>query len=58
VAMILMFTYFRNDIFPISDFGIRKGLSKLYGRDEFSDKFIDDLRQKLGQYATLFSFCL
>jgi 3-methyladenine DNA glycosylase/8-oxoguanine DNA glycosylase len=56
--MILMFTYFRNDILPMSDFGIRKGLSRLYAQDEFSDKFIDDLKQKLGQYATLFSFCL
>jgi 3-methyladenine DNA glycosylase/8-oxoguanine DNA glycosylase len=53
-----MFTYFRNDIFPISDLGIRKGLSKLYKQTEFSETFIQRLKKQLGQYATLFSFCL
>lgn len=58
VSMILMFTYYRNDILPISDFGIKKGLNKLYEQTEINDAFINDLKQKLGQYATLFSFCL
>jgi 3-methyladenine DNA glycosylase/8-oxoguanine DNA glycosylase len=53
-----MFSYFRNDILPISDLGIRKGLSKLYGRNEFDEQFIHQLKTKLGKYATLFSFCL
>jgi 3-methyladenine DNA glycosylase/8-oxoguanine DNA glycosylase len=53
-----MFTYYRNDILPISDFGIKKGLNKLYEQTEINDAFINDLKQKLGQYATLFSFCL
>jgi 3-methyladenine DNA glycosylase/8-oxoguanine DNA glycosylase len=58
IAMILIFTYFRTDILPITDFGIRKGLCKLYQQEKISDVFIDKLRERLGNYATLFSFCL
>lgn len=58
ISMILIFTYFRNDILPISDFGIRKGLNKLYDENKINNEFIQNLKQRLGQYATLFSFCL
>jgi DNA-3-methyladenine glycosylase II len=58
VSMLLIFTYFRNDVFPLSDLGIRKGLSKLYQQSKFNDSFIQTLQQHLGEYATLFSFCL
>jgi DNA-3-methyladenine glycosylase II len=58
VDMLLMFTYYRNDILPMTDYGIRQGLSKLYHVDTIEEDQVNKLKLKLGQHATIFSFCL
>ncbi|MDR3330315.1 MAG: hypothetical protein LBS76_03470 [Mycoplasmataceae bacterium] len=56
--MLLMFTYYRNDMLPITDYGIRLGLMKLYGVKEVTEKLAATVKDKMAEYSTIFSFCL
>lgn len=58
IDMLLIFTYYRNNVLPISDYGIINGIKKLYPNQEITSEFLADLKTKLGSYATLFSFCM
>jgi 3-methyladenine DNA glycosylase/8-oxoguanine DNA glycosylase len=56
--MLLIFTYYRNNVLPISDYGVINGIKKLYSNKEINQQFLIDLKNKLDQYATLFTFCM
>jgi 3-methyladenine DNA glycosylase/8-oxoguanine DNA glycosylase len=56
--MMLIFSYYRNNVLPISDFGIRQGLKKLFGIDEITETFTKGLVEKFNIHLTLLAFCL
>jgi DNA-3-methyladenine glycosylase II len=58
INMLLMFSYYRHDIFPCSDFGIIKGIKKLYNVENITPILLQQLTNKFRNYLTLFSFCL
>jgi DNA-3-methyladenine glycosylase II len=58
VDMMLIFTFFRKDILSFPDFGIRKGICRLYGIDTLDQKCYDQIRTKLSPHLTLASFWL
>lgn len=58
IDMLLIFTYYRNDILATTDYGIISGIKKLYNIDEVTPSFLINLKHKLSKYATLFSFCM
>ncbi|MDR0545674.1 MAG: hypothetical protein LBG49_01995 [Mycoplasmataceae bacterium] len=58
VNMLLIFTYYRNDVLPTNDKGVRDGLDILYeGRAMSRDNFVN-LHKFLGNHATMFTICL
>lgn len=56
VDMMLIFTFFRKDILSYPDFGIRKGICRLYGIDTLDQKCYEQIRKKLSPHLTLASF--
>jgi 3-methyladenine DNA glycosylase/8-oxoguanine DNA glycosylase len=58
VNMMLMFTYYRPNIMPLSDLGVIKGLKILYNKTTISDKFADEIIKKFSNRLTLLTFCL
>ena len=58
VDMMLIFTFFRKDVLSYPDFGIRKGICRLYGVDTLDLKCYEQIRTKLSPHLTLASFWL
>jgi 3-methyladenine DNA glycosylase/8-oxoguanine DNA glycosylase len=58
VDMMLIFTFFRKDVLSYPDFGIRKGICRLYGIDALDQKCYEQIRTKLSPHLTLASFWL
>lgn len=58
VDMLLIFTYYRNNVLAITDYGVINGIKKLYFDQEIDDRFFDKLKIKFNQYTTLFTFCM
>jgi 3-methyladenine DNA glycosylase/8-oxoguanine DNA glycosylase len=56
--MLLIFTYYRRDIFAKEDYGFIKGLKILYQKKVVTDTFLQQLRAKFVGYETLLTFCL
>ncbi len=56
VDMMLIFTFFRRDVLSYPDFGIRKGICRLYGLDALDQKCYEQIRTKLSPHLTLASF--
>ena len=56
VDMMLIFTFFRKDVLSYPDFGIRKGICRLYGIDTLDLKCYEQIRTKLSPHLTLASF--
>lgn len=56
VDMMLIFTFFRKDVLSYPDFGIRKGICRLYGIDTLDQKCYEQIRTKLSPHLTLASF--
>jgi 3-methyladenine DNA glycosylase/8-oxoguanine DNA glycosylase len=56
--MLLIFTYYRRDIFAKEDYGFIKGLKTLYGKNAITDTFLQKLQTKFTGYETLLTFCL
>lgn len=56
VDMMLIFTFFRKDVLSYPDFGIRKGICRLYGADTLDLKCYEQIRTKLSPHLTLASF--
>jgi DNA-3-methyladenine glycosylase II len=55
VDMMLIFTFFRKDVLSYPDFGIRKGICRLYGLDTLDQKCYEQIRIKLSPHLTLAS---
>jgi len=58
VEMLLFFSLGRPDIVSFNDFGIRKGMMKLYGLESLSKKVFSEYRQRYSPYGTVASFYL
>lgn len=58
VEMLLIFSLGRPDIVSFNDFGIRKGMMKLYGLDRLSKEAFNEYRQRYSPYGTVASFYL
>lgn len=58
VDMMLIFTFLRKDVLSYPDFGIRKGICRLYGIDTLDQKCYEQVKSKLSPHLTLASFWL
>jgi DNA-3-methyladenine glycosylase II len=58
IDMILIFTYYRNNILPKTDYGVLKGIKYIYPNQNINDSFLTSLNKKLNDYSTLFTFCM
>ncbi len=54
---ILIFSLYRNNIFPIDDFGIKKGLRLVFGK-KLNDSLIKKITVKCDQHLTVLSLVL
>jgi 3-methyladenine DNA glycosylase/8-oxoguanine DNA glycosylase len=53
-----MFTYYRNNVLAKTDFGVLSGIQKVYSEAKIDANFLNLLHERLGEYATLFTFCM
>ncbi len=58
VEMLLIFSMGRPDIVSFNDFGIRKGMMKLYGLEKLSKEVFNEYRRRYSPYGTTASFYL
>lgn len=58
VEMILIFTLGRMDVMSYSDYGIRRGIMKLYGLKELTKKQFMEYKKRYSPYATVAGFYL
>lgn len=58
VDMLLIFSYYRNNIISYSDYGIKKGLKILYSVNQINQTLIGNVAKKFGNHLTLFSLVL
>lgn len=58
VEMLLIFSLGRPDIVSFNDFGIRKGMMKLYGLESLSKGAFHECRQRYSPHGTVASFYL
>lgn len=58
VEMLLIFSLGRPDIISFNDFGIRKGMMKLYGLEKLTKEIFGEYRQRYTPYGTTASFYL
>jgi 3-methyladenine DNA glycosylase/8-oxoguanine DNA glycosylase len=56
--MLLIFTYYRRDIFAGKDYGFIQGLKILYDKKEISDVFLAKIKKQFKHHETLLTFCL
>lgn len=56
--MLLIFSMGRPDIVSFNDFGIRKGMMKLYGLEKLPKEVFDEYRRRYSPYGTTASFYL
>lgn len=56
--MLLIFSLQRPDVLAFDDFGIRKGLCRLYGWDEVTREQFEDCRVRFSPYGTVASLYL
>lgn len=56
--MLLLFSLGRRDIFSCGDFGIRKGLMRLYGHKEITKERFERYRKRYSPYGSLASLYL
>ena len=51
--MLLIFALGRRDVLSTGDLGIRRGLEIVFGREEFSEAELQELRRRVSPYGTL-----
>ncbi len=56
--MLLLFALGRKDIFSFNDFGIHRGLQKVYSIDKIDKVLFEKFRQKFSPYGSIASFYL
>ncbi|MCX7615212.1 MAG: DNA-3-methyladenine glycosylase [Clostridiales bacterium] len=56
--MFLIFCLNRQNVLSYKDFGIRRGIMKLYGLTELTKEYFEEIRTRYSPYCTLASFYL
>jgi len=56
IQMVLMFSLHKMDVCSYGDLGIRRGMMRLYHKDEISEAFYNEVSQRLSPYLTYASF--